>query len=75
MAELKFSSHFRSEEMVVPRNLNDLTSSTTSPAIVSGTRGVFFCLISNTISFVLDTYIVIFLLLHEKPTSCLTGGW
>ena len=42
MAELKFSSHFRSEEMVVPRNLNDFTSSTTSPAIVSGTRGVFF---------------------------------
>ena len=24
MAELKFSSHFRSEEMVVPRNVNDL---------------------------------------------------
>ena len=23
MAELKFSSHFMSEEMVVPRNLND----------------------------------------------------
>ena len=36
MAELKFSSHFRSEEIVVPRNLNDFTSSTTSPAIVSG---------------------------------------
>ena len=35
MAELKFSSHFRSEEMVVPRNLNDFTSSTTSPAIKS----------------------------------------
>jgi len=41
MAELKFSSHFRSEEMVVPRNLNDFTSSTTSPAIVSGTIGIF----------------------------------
>ena len=36
MAELKFSSHFRSEEMVVSRNLNDFTSSTTSPTIVSG---------------------------------------
>ena len=45
MAELKFSSHFRSEEMVVPRNLNDFTSSTTSPAIVGGTRGVFFFLL------------------------------
>ena len=56
MAELKFSSYFRSEQMVMPRNLNDLTSSTTSPAIVSGTRGVFFFLKSNTISFVLDTF-------------------
>ena len=33
MAELIFS--FRSEEMAVPRNLNVLTFSTTSPAIVS----------------------------------------
>ena len=56
MAELKFSSRFRSEEMVVPRNLNDFTSSTTSPAIVSGTRGGFFFLKSNTISFVLDRF-------------------
>ena len=44
MAELIFSSHFRSEEMVVPRNLNDFTSSTTSPAIVSGTRQRHFLL-------------------------------
>ena len=55
MAALIFSSHFRSEEMVVPGNLNVLTSAT-SPATVSGTRDVFFFLKSNTISFVLDTF-------------------
>ena len=53
-AELIFSSRFRSQEMVVPKILNALTSSTTSPAIISGTRGVFFLLKSNIISFVLD---------------------
>ena len=40
MAELKFSFHFRSEEMVVPRNLNDFTSSTTSPAIKSSYKAL-----------------------------------
>ena len=57
MAELKFSSHFRSEKMVVPRNLNDFYFFDYLASDSEWHKRVFFFLKSNTISFVLDTKI------------------
>ncbi len=72
--ESMWLSHFRSWEMVVPRNLNDSTAVTVLFMMVSGGRAGGFLLKSTIISTVLRVFSSRLLRLHQTAscsTSCL----